>query len=211
MQGITWAIEGERAFARPPAGATRLLDSLDGWKHRNGAAQWKLEDGVLEVVPGKGNAFTTHELTGDFRLHVEFNVPVTPADNRWQDRGNSGVYVQGRYEVQVLDSLGRDLRAGDCGGIYGKHVAVADANRPAGEWQVYDIVFRSPQLGADGKKTTNARMTVWHNGVRIHDDVEVDGPTAAAMAGDEPGRGPLMLQDHGHPVRYRNIWVQPLR
>jgi hypothetical protein len=84
-----------------------------------------------------------------------------------------------------------------------------NACKPAGQWQSYDIEFRSPRFDAEGNKTESVRMSVWHNGVRIHDDVEVDGTTAAAMAGDEPGAGPLMLQDHGHPVRYRNIWVLP--
>ncbi|MCP3914147.1 MAG: DUF1080 domain-containing protein [bacterium] len=205
MAGIEWAIAGPRHFAEKPADAVPITD----WRGKDGEAKWKQTGGVLEVVPGTGNHFSTEELAGAFRLHVEFNVPKTPQENRWQDRGNSGVYVQGRYEVQVLDSFGLELRSGDCGGIYGKHVPVANACRPAGEWQSYDLVFRSPRLGADGKKTANARMTVWHNGIRIHDDVEVDGTTAAAMAGDEPGKGPLMLQDHGHAVRYRNVWYEP--
>jgi hypothetical protein len=163
----------------------------------------------MQVVPGTGNLFTRAELGGDYLLHVEFMVPPTPETNGWQDRGNSGVYVQGRYEVQVLDSLGLKLRSGDCGGIYGKHVAAVDACKPAGHWQSYDIEFRSPRRDREGAKSESARMSVWHNGILIHDDVEVDGPTAAAVGGDEPGFGPLMLQDHGHPVRYRNIWALP--
>jgi hypothetical protein len=110
--------------------------------------------------------------------------------------------------VQVLDSFGLELKSGDCGGIYGKHVPSINACRPAGEWQSYDIEFTAPR-SEDGKKVANARMTVWHNGLKIHDDVEVDGPTTAAMSGDEPGRGPILLQDHGHPVRYRNVWLLP--
>ncbi len=165
--------------------------------------------GYMQVVPGTGNLFTRAELGGDYLLHLEFMVPPTPETSGWQDRGNSGVYVQGRYEVQVLDSLGLKLRSGDCGGIYGKHVADVDACKPAGQWQSYDIEFRSPRRDGEGAKSENARMSVWHNGILIHDDVEVDGPTAAAVGGDEPGFGPIMLQDHGHPVRYRNIWALP--
>jgi len=210
--------------------------ALAGWRHADGsAARWRVEGprvdalvagepedgeapadvtyrrvpGFMEVKRGTGNLFTRAQLGGDFLLHVEFMVPETPSTNGWQDRGNSGVYVQGRYEVQVLDSLGLKLRSGDCGGIYGKHVARMDACKPAGEWQSYDIEFRSPRRGPDGAKAENVRMSVWHNGILIHDDVEVDGTTAAAMSGDEPGYGPLMLQDHGHPVRYRNVWALP--
>jgi type 1 glutamine amidotransferase len=210
--------------------------TLAGWRHADGgAARWRVtvptphasteeasapvEDaagghpavrtGYMQVVPGTGNLFTRAELGGDYLLHVEFMVPPTPETNGWQDRGNSGVYVQGRYEVQVLDSLGLKLRSGDCGGIYGKHVAAVDACKPAGHWQSYDIEFRSPRRDREGAKSESARMSVWHNGILIHDDVEVDGPTAAAVGGDEPGFGPLMLQDHGHPVRYRNIWALP--
>ncbi len=212
--------------------------TLAGWRHGDGgAAKWRVTIptpkastggaapseaadpavskelagrlGYMQVVPGTGNLFTRAELGGDYLLHLEFMVPPTPETSGWQDRGNSGVYVQGRYEVQVLDSLGLKLRSGDCGGIYGKHVADVDACKPAGQWQSYDIEFRSPRRDGEGAKSENARMSVWHNGILIHDDVEVDGPTAAAVGGDEPGFGPIMLQDHGHPVRYRNIWALP--
>lgn len=218
LGGIEWAIGGESVSVPAPAEAVQLLDAsrghaLAGWKHRDGsAAAWKAGDGHMEVVKGTGNLFTRAQIGGDFLLHVEFQVPPTPAGNRWQDRGNSGVYVHSRYEVQVLNSFGTpadELRAGDCGGIYGKHVAQVNACKPAGEWQSYDIEFRAPRRDKDGKKTENARMSVWQNGILIHDDVEIDTPTGAAAAMDEPGFGSLMLQDHGHPVRYRNIWLLP--
>ncbi len=219
--GIEWAIAGDTLSVPAPEGAQVLFGggkqaSLAGWQRRDGGdAAWTVipaadnAPAAMEVKRGTGNLFSRAELSGDFLLHLEFQVPPTPETNGWQDRGNSGVYVQGRYEVQVLDSLGLELRSGDCGGIYGKHVARVNACKPAGQWQSYDIEFRSPRFDAEGNKTESVRMSVWHNGVRIHDDVEVDGTTAAAMAGDEPGAGPLMLQDHGHPVRYRNIWVLP--
>ncbi|MDG1984548.1 MAG: ThuA domain-containing protein [Planctomycetota bacterium] len=195
----------------PPASAAHGADQPDGAAapESEGGGHPGTRSGYMQVVSGTGNLFTRAELGGDYLLHVEFMVPPTPETNGWQDRGNSGVYVQGRYEVQVLDSLGLKLRSGDCGGIYGKHVASVDACKPAGYWQSYDIEFRSPRRSREGEKTENARMSVWHNGILIHDDVQVDGPTAAAVGGDEPGSGPLMLQDHGHPVRYRNIWALP--
>ena len=210
IAGIEWAVNGPSLSTPAPEDAIVLFDgtSLDGWQHQSGKdAQWKLSGGAMQVTRGNGNLVSKAQLDGDFLLHVEFKVPVTPETNGWQNRGNSGVYVQGRYEVQVLDSLGLELKSGDCGGIYGKHIASVNACKPAGEWQSYDIEFRSPRLDADGKKTEHVRMTVWHNGLMIHDDVEVDGTTTAAMAGDEPGVGPILLQDHGHSVEYRNIWA----
>lgn len=208
MAGIEWAVHGPEHSPAPPEDAVVLFGgaSLEGWHHRGGEEPgWTVADGAFEVARGKGNLMTKQEL-GSGLYHVEFLVPPTPETSGWQDRGNSGVYLQGRYEVQVLDSLGRELRAGDCGGIYGKHVPTVDACREAGRWQSYDIRFQAPVFDDAGAKTANARMSVWHNGILIHDDVEVDGPTAAAMAGDERALGPLMLQDHGHPVRYRNVW-----
>ncbi len=236
--GIEWAIDGKSVSVPAPTGALSLLDAsasdpqtvLAGWNHQDGStAKWKVatdpDAGHVEIAPGTGNLFTGAQIGGDFLLHVEFLVPLTSESNGWQSRGNSGVYVQSRYEIQVLDSFGIPvvaktdskspaqqpvvLRSGDCGGIYGKHVARVNACKPAGTWQSYDIEFRSPRHGQDGAKTESVRMSVWHNGILIHDDVEVDSPTGAAASKDEPGHGPLMLQDHGHPVRYRNIWLLP--
>jgi hypothetical protein len=159
------------------------------------------------VEPGTGD-LVSRQSFGDALYHVEFATPHEPGDEG-QARGNSGVYVHGRYEVQVLDSheLERDL--GTCGAIYGKHVAAVDATRPPRRWQAYDILFTAPRFDTDGSKTASARMTVWHNGLLIHDDVEIDGPTLAGLADDEVPTGPLMLQDHGDEVRYRNVWVLP--
>jgi type 1 glutamine amidotransferase len=223
--GIEWAIGGESVSVPAPAGSITLLDAhaghaddvLAGWRHGDGSpAKWSVTgaDGgrAMEVVKGTGNLFSRAQVGGDFLLHVEFMVPPTPETNGWQDRGNSGVYIHSRYEVQVLDSAHiplDKLRSGDCGGIYGKHVARVNACKQAGEWQSYDIEFRAPRRDAEGNKTEHARMSVWQNGILIHDDVEVDTPTGAAAAKDEPGFGSLMLQDHGHPVKYRNIWLLP--
>jgi hypothetical protein len=149
---------------------------------------------------------------GDVEAHVEFMVPKG---------SNSGVYFQGRYEVQILDSWGVEHpKYGDCGGIYQRwkdgrgfegHPPRVNASRAPGEWQTFDCIFRAPRFDAQGKKIANAKFVkVVHNGTVVHEDVEVTGPTRAATFGDEKPTGPLMLQgDHG-PVAYRNIWLRPL-
>lgn len=210
LGGIDWALEGEHVFREAPADAQVVVGAGEhGLRSRSGEPSgWRFEDGVIRVEPGSGNAFSSREF-GDAWVHVEFNCPESPPEVKGQGRGNSGVYVQGRYEVQVLDSHGEPARWNEAGGIYAKHVPLVNAARPAGEWQSYDILFTAPRFDGGGAKTANARMTVWFNGALIHDDVEIDGPTAAAMSGDERATGPLMLQDHGNLVRYRNVWVAP--
>src|SRR5262245_58503763 len=196
-----------------PAGAIVLFDgkNLDQWVYRNDpkkAAAWKIMDGGIMQVQG-GDIITKEKFGGSFKLHVEFRVPSMP-DASGQARGNSGVYVQGRYEVQVLDSYGLEPGLGDCGAIYGVKVPDENACRAPERWQSYDIEFRSPRFDSAGKKSASARMSVWQNGIQVHRDVEVPGPTGGASAAEEKPTGPLMLQDHGNPVRYRNVWVQPL-
>jgi hypothetical protein len=137
-------------------------------------------------------------------------VPGLPPETKGQDRGNSGVYLQGRYEVQVLDSFGLQSGRGDCGAIYGVKEPSRNACKPAGEWQMYDIIFRAPRWDSDGGKVAHARVTVVQNGVKIHDDVEIPKATGSELSPESPQPGPLMLQDHGSPVRYRNIWIRPL-
>jgi hypothetical protein len=195
----------------PPAGATLLLGlagDLSHWrsaKHPEGPAPWELKDGALEVKPGSGD-IATREPYGDCALHVEFAVD----DNgqQGQANGNSGVYLQGRYEVQILNSSGQPPADNVCGAIYGVKAAEYNLARPAGEWQAYDIEFRAPRWDAGGQKTARARLTVYHNGVRIHEEVEVPGPTGAGAA-EAPAAAPLRLQDHGARVRFRNVWIQP--
>lgn len=210
LGGIEWAMHGPDLPALAPKGAKVLFDgtSLAAWKHRDGkdAGAWKLIEGAAEVVPGTSD-LVTRENFGDGLYHVEFMTPAMPTATG-QARGNSGVYLQGRYEVQVLDSYGLELGLGDCGSIYGKKIAAVNASRRPERWQSYDIEFKAPRFDAAGKKSANARLSAWHNGIQIHADVEVDGPTTAGEEG-ENATGPLLLQDHGNPVRYRNVWVLP--
>lgn len=193
--------------ARPPAGATVLFDGRDlsGWiKADKSPADWPVADGVMTV--GKGNILTSAQL-GDFKLHLEFNVPYMP-DKKGQARGNSGVYLQGRYELQVLDSYGLEPQDNDCGAIYKQIVPAVNACKPPLQWQTYDITFHAPKF-EDGKATKKARLTVVQNGITIIDDKEIS-PTPGGIASDEAKTGPLLLQDHNDPVQYRNIWAVPI-
>lgn len=199
----------------PPEGAIVLFDGkdLDGWVKTDGKeATWKLVDLGKEGPAGRamevrgGNIMTRRKFDGRFKLHVEFRVPYMP-QAKGQARGNSGVYVQGRYEVQVLDSYGLKSRNNDCGGIYEVAAPRVNACKAPTVWQSYDIDFTAP-VCADGKKVKHARMTVWHNGVKIHDNVEIPvNNTRAGLGGDVCQPGPIMLQDHSSPVQYRNIWL----
>jgi hypothetical protein len=194
----------------PPNDATVLFDgkNLDGWvsaRDPKKKAPWKLLDkGVMQS--GGGDIRTAATFGGNFRLHVEFRVPYEP-NNKGQNRGNSGVYVQGRYEVQILDSYGLKSRHDDCGAIYEVAAPKENVCKAPTVWQSYDINFHSPEC-ANGKKTAPARMTVYHNGVKIHDNVAIPvDNTRAGLGGDPCTPGPMMLQDHGHPVQFRNIWL----
>jgi len=199
----------------PPSDARILLgkNGLANWRHTDGNnARWKLENGVLTVVPGTGSIETRQEF-GSVQLHLEWRAP-SPARGEGQDRGNSGVYLHGRYEVQVLDSYNnRTYSNGMAGSIYKQSIPMVNAARPPGEWQTYDIIFIAPEFNADGSLISPARLTVFWNGVLVQYDVELQGPTIYRgkpnyEAYDEVG--PLLLQDHDHPVSYRNIWLREL-
>jgi hypothetical protein len=186
--------------AKPPAGAVVLFDgtSVDAWD------KGKVEDGCLSVsVPG---GLRSKQAFGDCTVHVEFRLPFMPKA-RGQARGNSGVYLQGRYEVQVLDSFGLKGENNECGGIYELHAPLVNMCYPPLQWQTYDVDYTAARYGPDGKKSANARITVKHNGVLIQDNVELTRATRAAILPEGPERGPLHLQNHGDPVVYRNVWV----
>ena len=182
---------------------------LSGWTQAGSdkPAGWKVENGYMEVN-GTGNIATKRSFK-DFQLHVEFWLPKM-SDAAGQGRANSGVYLHGLYEIQVLDSYGLTNTWGDCGGIYGVAVPLVNACRPPEQWETYDFVFHAPKFDAQGNKTAGARVTAFQNGVLIHDNVEVPGPTLAGLGLDPKTAGPLMLQDHGCKVRYRNVWVRAI-
>jgi hypothetical protein len=194
----------------PPADAVVLFDGTDlsKWRGAKGDARWKLEDGAM-VVNGTGNVFTRQEF-GDCQLYIEWATPAK-VEGEGQGRGNSGVYLQGRYEIQILDSYQNPTQPdGQAGAFYGHNPPLVNASRPPGEWQVYQIIFRAPRKGEDGSIRPGS-FTVFHNGVLIQDHVPIPGePTAAAAFGGVAEKGPLMLQDHGNPVRFRQIWLRPL-
>ncbi|WP_164101208.1 family 16 glycoside hydrolase [Candidatus Laterigemmans baculatus] len=181
---------------KPPAGALVLFDGSSAEAFENGEI---VQDDLLLAN------CETKEKFGDHSLHLEFRTPFKPTA-RGQARGNSGVYIQGRYEIQVLDSFGLSGEDNECGGIYKVAKPKVNMCYPPLQWQTYDIDFTAARYGADGKKTANAKITVRHNGVVIHDNLELPEHTPGKyQEADSPG--PLYLQGHGNPVVYRNIWV----
>lgn len=187
---------------KAPEDAVVLFDGSeeslkDHWK----AGAKRTDDGLLM------QGVTSTDTFESFTLHLEFRLPYMP-EARGQGRGNSGCYLQGRYEVQMLDSFGLEGKDNECGGIYKAAAPSVNMCLPPLSWQTYDIDFTAPKFDTDGNKTANARATVRHNGVVIHDNLEIPAHTPGGVLGGEgPTPGPIFLQDHGNPVRYRNIWV----
>lgn len=198
---------------KPPAGAIVLLPFEPGRKPPTSLAEWTnknwkiLPDGSIEGVRGDNKTIRTFQ---DVQLHAEFMCPYEPL-GRGQGRGNSGVYLQDFYEVQVLDSFGLPTESHECAAIYSVAAPKVNACFPPLYWQTYDITFRAARFSADGKVEKPAMMTILHNGVKIHDQQVVPRGTERSKPGGEPKVGPVKLQDHGHPVRYRNIWVVELK
>jgi hypothetical protein len=169
---------------------------------------WKLVDGAMEVRPGAGSIVTKKKFK-DFKLHLEFRTPFMP-ESRGQGRGNSGVYLQERYEVQILDSYGLEGQDNECGGVYKVGASRVNMCAPPMQWQSYDITFRAPRFDAAGNKVEDARLTVAHNGVTIHENLAIPRPTEASPNSNVTEPGGIYLQDHGNLVQYRNIWLVEL-
>lgn len=217
---VTPAVCGVQAApAPPPSDAIVLFDGKDlsNWVDMKGQpSKWVIRDGYMESVKGAGYIRSKQEF-GSVQVHVEFATPSV-VSGKSQGRGNSGVFLQGQYEVQVLDSYDNATYPdGQCGALYGRAVPLVNASCKPGQWQTYDIVYHRPAFDAAGKVTKKAVFTVFHNGVLIQDHVALDGGTGwigphtitdYVAHGDA---GPLMFQDHNNPVRFRNVWIRELK
>jgi Domain of Unknown Function (DUF1080) len=194
--------------AKPPEGAVVLFNgqNMDGWVKTDGKtpAGWPVTDGFMTV--GRGNIMTSTRF-GDFQLHIEFNVPYMPKAHG-QARGNSGVFLTGIYELQVLDSYKLKPQDNECGAIYHQVVPAVNACKPPLQWQTYDVTFHKARID-QGKVVKKARVTVVQNGLKTIDDAEII-MTPGGIDLAEGQDGPIMLQDHGNRVEYRNIWVKSL-
>jgi hypothetical protein len=199
--------------APPPSDAIVLFSGQDlsQWEGEKGEPKWKVHHGFMEVAPKSGFIHTKEDF-GDFQLHLEWAEPAKVRGDS-QERGNSGVFLQGIYEVQVLDSYNNPTYAdGQCGALYGQTPPLVNACRPPGQWQTYDIFFQAAKFDDDHKLLSPASVTVIQNGIIIHHKQPFLGPTGHKILAnynkETPARGPIALQDHGNPVRFRNIWIR---
>lgn len=199
----------------PPSDAVILFNGhdLSNWEGlKGGPADWPVSNGEMVIAP-KSGSIQTKEKYGDVQLHVEWMVPVLPPNRKGQDRGNSGIFLQGLYEVQVLDSFENPTYVnGQAGSIYKQYAPLVNAERPAGNWQSYDIIYMAPRFYGDGSLAEPARMTIFLNGILVQNDVPLRGPTEYR---GEPkyvahGAAPLILQAHNNEVHYRNLWLRKL-
>nr|WP_300309446.1 DUF1080 domain-containing protein [Halomonas sp.] len=213
-----WEPVPEKVSAEPgqvPSDAIVLFDgtNLDAWEgEEGGAAAWQVEDGAVSVARGQGG-IRTKDAFCDMQLHVEWRAPADTQGYDGQDRGNSGIFLQERYEVQVLDSWDNPTYAnGQAASVYKQHIPLVNASRAPGEWQSYDIIFTSPRFGTGGELESPAYVSVLHNGVLVQNHVEIQGNTEWIGEPQYTAHdcAPLYLQDHDADVSYRNIWVRPL-
>ncbi len=200
----------------PPSDAIVLFDgtNLNEWRSvKDGSApKWTIAQGAFTVTKGAGT-IETKRLFGDCQLHLEWKSPVDTTGFRGQDRGNSGVFLASRYEIQILDSYGnRTYSNGQAGSVYKQHIPLVNACLPAGEWQTYDIFYTAPKFNATGQVLTPAYVSVIHNGILIQNHVEIKGTIRyiGLPSYENHGKAPIQLQDHDHPVSFRNVWIREL-
>jgi hypothetical protein len=193
-----------------PGNAIVLFDGTDfsHWTADGGKdVGWKIVDGAMKIVPKTGSIKTRRDFR-DFKMHLEFKTPQLPPNVTGQGRGNSGVYIQRRYEVQILDSFGLEPKDNECASLYRFRAPDENVCKMPGRWQSYDMIFRAARFDGD-RKRENACISLWHNGVLVHDEVELKNKTGAGRP-EGPAPGPILLQDHGNEVCFRNIWIVPL-
>lgn len=213
LNGITWKkpaiVTPGATAADPPSDAIVLFDGTDLSHWKNGE-RWTIEEG--DMIAGKGPV-ASKETFGDCHVHIEWSAP-TPPKGKGQGRGNSGLFLMGIYEIQILDSYDNETyHDGQAGAIYKQTPPMANAMRPPGQWNTYDVLWTAPKFNDDGSLQSPAYMTAIHNGVVILNHFELKGDTPynrPPKYTKHPEKGPLQLQDHGNPVRFRNIWVRNL-
>lgn len=200
----------------PPSDAIILFDgnNLQEWRSVKDGSEpkWTIAQGAFTVTKG-GGTIETKRSFGDCQLHIEWRSPLDTAGHKGQDRGNSGVFLAGRYEIQVLDSYkNRTYSNGQAGSVYKQHIPLVNACLPPGEWQTYDIFYTAPKFHANGQVEKPAYVTVIHNGVLIQNHVEIKGTIKyiGLPSYESHGKAPIQLQDHDHPVSFRNVWIREL-